>query len=263
MSSNGTLTFYNEEKTVFETVFIHHIESNYLDDIDSLVVLNTYYKEKDLAKKLVEKGCLSHFDKDNIVESNDEFKAVETESIDKLKELTSYWSSTNYVYYLGHWYPDPKDVDNIFYKKESYKNYFDEYGHYNLSIKKYDFFISDKFELSNMNINISKLIILEYPSLDSVVLCVGLSNPIIKSIDSQIVKIYKKITTDYPDLKNAKWYQCNPNREGIKKNYQLFNVNFDEYDNPSWESDTQISEIESLYNLEGLDVILKSFIYRN
>ena len=159
MSSNGTLTYYDKEKSVFKTVYIHHIENNYSNDINSLTILNKHYQTSEKARNLVNKGGLSYFDKKEIVSNDGVDEIYVTKSIEELIKITNSWSSSNYVYFLDYWHPSPIDVQNRFYKDESFNNNYEETSHYNVSFKTYELYISKNSKMYNMNI--SKVIVLE------------------------------------------------------------------------------------------------------
>ena len=254
MSSNGTLTYYDEKNKIFKTVYIHHIENNYSDEIDSLALLNRHYKTSEDAENLVKNGFLSHFNKDEIIKGSEE-DCIVSDSILDLQKLTSDWTLSNYVYFFGYWYPSPFDVENIYFKNSDFYHHYEETSYYDLVIRTCEFFISKPSQ--TQNINVSKIVIVEKNDIPDLVLCMTRRDIVATSSTNQIADIYDNITQRQPVFKDAKWFDFNPEPIYPFLEYQLAKVNF-ENDSPSWEKFISWHDLANHYNIEGFGDFLQS-----
>ena len=262
MSCNGTLSYYCKEKLAFFTVYIHHIEKNYSPEIDSLELLNKYYSKNEKALSLVNSGSLSYFTKDEIVNGENDIDTQISNSINDLCKITNLWTSSNYVYFSGHWFPSPNDVKNIYFHPNSIKNISEDYGHYDFMIDTFNFFVSKKNPYQNKNIhntNISKVVVFSKDEKPIFVLCMNIKDIVSTSVGNQIDCIYTKIIEKYPLARNADWYDFDPNSDVCFEDYMLYNVVFDENNSPTWNKNIQWKDIaEKYYCKEGLEKLLIS-----
>jgi hypothetical protein len=55
MSSTGTLSIFNQDKGLYQSVYIHHVETNLQKtaDRDTFTALNSLYRDEEIAKKLI------------------------------------------------------------------------------------------------------------------------------------------------------------------------------------------------------------------
>ena len=218
-------------------------------------MLNKYYRKEKCANSLINNGFLSHFDKDSIVKGSKDSYIISS-SIEELKKLTLSFTSTNYVYFLGYWYQNPIDVENIFFKHDKFKNHFEESGHYHLEINTYYFFISKSSK--KQNLNVSKVVIIKDDDKPIFVLCMERNDIVAYNIQNQMCDIYTLLTSENESLKKAKWYNFSSENVDPFLDYQLSKVNFDENRSPTWEKNVFWDDITKDYNIEGFEEILKS-----
>ena len=252
MSCNGTLSYYNEEKKAFFTVYIHHIENNDSLEIDSLKLLNKYYLRVEDVMRLVDNGSLSHFGKNEIIHGDDNFETKITKSIKELNELTSSWGSCNYVYFFGNWFNSPNDVYNLYYNKGAPENCFEAHSEYDIVIYTSEFFISKENPYKNsliQNTNVSKVVILSCEDEVVCVLCVARYDIIASSVANQINNIYEKVLEMFPTAKNALWYDFDKVSQDMFVEYLLSEVSFDENNSPRWGANIALKNISKKHKI--------------
>ena len=78
----------------------------------------------------------------------------------------------------------------------------------------------------------------------------------------QAENIYKTLIKENPNLKDAIWYNYDSiDNTGLE--YELFKVEYDDLNKPSWEKKESLSSIVSLYDYEDFEKILKVMISRS